>query len=172
MNTYVDVCRALARDRVRFVVIGVWGANYYARSAGATLATRDLDLFLPPDAPNLMSAWKACQSVGCTMWSGDEPLDTPHDLDVAEAVVANRAVTTAVDHAGAEIDLTLTMSGFSFAQVEAERVPFLVNDVSVPVAALAQIVQSKVLAGRPKDQLFLTLHRELLDRLLRRDGGG
>jgi hypothetical protein len=66
MTTFVDACRALIRDGVRFVVIGVWGANYYARSVGTTLATRDLDAFLPLDAHNLVLAWKACKSVGCS----------------------------------------------------------------------------------------------------------
>ena len=170
MNTFVDACRALTRDGVRFVVIGVWGANYYARSAGATLTTLDLDAFLPLDAHNLVLAWKACESVGCTLWAGDEPLGPP-TLELASAVVAHRALTSAVDDAGAEIDLTLTMTGFSFAEVDAARVAFVVDDVSVPVARLAHIVKSKMLAGRTKDQLFLTSHRALLDRLLRREGG-
>ncbi|HEX6812503.1 MAG TPA: hypothetical protein VF384_12835 [Planctomycetota bacterium] len=169
MIPFVDACRALIRDGVRFVVIGVWGANYYARSAGTTLATLDLDAFLPLDAHNLVLAWKACQSVGCTLWAGDEPLGPP-TLELAEAVVARRALTTAVDDTGAEIDLTLTMTGFSFAEVDAAKASFLVDGVSVPVARLAHIVRSKMLAGRPKDQLFLTSHRTLLDRLMRREG--
>ena len=76
-----------------------------------------------------------------------------------------------VDDTGAEIDLTLVMTGFSFAEVDAAKVPFLVDGVTGPVARLAHIVRSKTLAGRAKDQLFLTSYRALLDRLLRRDGG-
>ena len=75
------------------------------------------------------------------------------------------------DDAGAEIDLTLTMTGFAFAEVDAAKVAFRVDDVSVPVSRLAHIVRSKMLAGRAKDQLFLTSHRALLERLLRREGG-
>jgi len=170
MNAFADACRALVRDGVRFVVIGVWGANYYARTAGATLVTLDLDAFLPLDANNLVLAWKACESVGCTLWAGDEPLGPP-TLELAGAVVAHRALTTAVGDTGAEIDLTLTMTGFSFAEVDAAKVSFVVDGVNVPVARLTHILRSKMLAGRAKDQLFLTSHRELLDRLLRREGG-
>ena len=123
MNAFIDACRALTRDGVRFVVIGVWGANYYARSAGATLSTNDLDLFVPPDAPNLLLAWRACQSVGFTLWAGDEPLDSPQTSEVANAVVARRTLTTAMNGAGAEIDLTMIMTGFTFAEVDAATVP-------------------------------------------------
>jgi hypothetical protein len=166
---FIEVCRALQAYGVRFVVIGVWGANYYARTAGATLATRDMDVFLPADASNLLKAWLACEAAGCSLWAGEEPLDTPRTIDVAEAVVARRALTTAVDRAGAEVDLTLVMAGFAFPEVDAAKVCFLVDDVPIPVARLTQIIRSKVLAGRPKDHLFLTAHRDLLDRLLRRD---
>ena len=136
----------------------------------ALLTTFDLGAFLPLDANNLVLAWKACESAGCTLWAGDEPLGPP-TLELANAVVAHRALTSAADDAGAEIDLTLTMTGFSFAEVDAAKVAFLVDDVSVPVARLAHIVRSKMLAGRAKDQLFLTSHRALLERLLRREGG-
>ena len=166
MSGFLDACRALTAAGVRFVVIGVWGVNYYARSAGAAFATRDRDLFLPPDAGNLLLAWEACRSVQFTLWAGDEPLDTPQDLELAQAVVATRSLTTAFDDAGTEVDLTLTMSGFSFAEVQAEKKDFDVEGVIVPVARLSHIVQSKANAGRPKDHLFLASHRELLDRLL------
>ena len=41
---------------MRFVVMGVSGANYYARSGGTLFKTRDPDLFLPPDPENLLCA--------------------------------------------------------------------------------------------------------------------
>ena len=83
------VGRLAARD-VRFVLIGVAGANYFAPEAGAVFTTRDRDLFVPPDAANLMRAWDACDEAGFELWSGDEPLDTPHDRVVADAVVAQK----------------------------------------------------------------------------------
>lgn len=49
---------------VRFVVIGVWGANYYATSAATLFTTQDRDLFLPPDPDNLLAAWRACAEEG------------------------------------------------------------------------------------------------------------
>jgi predicted nucleotidyltransferase len=169
MTPFHGACRALTEAGVRFVVIGVWGVNYYARSAGTALATRDVDLFLPTDSHNLLRAWDACRAAGLELWAGDEPLDEPQDLELADAVVAKRALTTAVDDIGTMVDLTMTMSGFSFAEVDAEKHEFKFEGLNVPVARLSHIVRSKASAGRPKDRLFLEVHRELLQSLMRRD---
>jgi hypothetical protein len=40
---------ALNRAGVRYVVIGVAGANYWARSGHTVFSTQDFGLFLPPD---------------------------------------------------------------------------------------------------------------------------
>jgi hypothetical protein len=62
---------------VRFVVIGVAGANYYALGGSTMFATKDRDLFLPLDVDNLVHAWLACEGAGLELWSGREPLDAP-----------------------------------------------------------------------------------------------
>ena len=58
MDAFQQLVRELAKDDVRFVVIGVWGANYYAMSGATLLTTEDRDLFLPSDAGNLLTAWR------------------------------------------------------------------------------------------------------------------
>jgi hypothetical protein len=46
-DTFTALVAALLERRVRFVVIGVWAANYYAPSGGAVFHTEDRDhLFL------------------------------------------------------------------------------------------------------------------------------
>jgi hypothetical protein len=98
-------------------------------------------------------------------------LDRPRDLQLARAVVEQRALTRANDRKGLIVDLTLVMAGFDFEAVWKERRTFLVDGVEVPVARLAHIVASKAAAGRPKDLLFLEAHRALLRDLLEREGG-
>ena len=122
-------------------------------------------MFLPPDPDNLMRAWDACEMAGLALWSGDEPLDTPHDRLIADAVVARRALTRASRDA-LHVDLTLVMAGFQFEQVWNERRHFVVDGVEIPVARLAHIVESKAAAGREKDRLFLATHAEALRQLL------
>jgi hypothetical protein len=170
VDPFLPLVQALAARDVRYVVIGVWGANYYAESASATFRTEDRDLFLPTDADNLVKCWTACEAAGLELWSGAEPLDAPRDLVLAERVVERRAAVRATDRRGLDVDLTLVMAGFDFDAVWNERRTFTVNSVTVPVARLLHIVTSKHAAGRDKDRLFLATHREALEQLLRRKG--
>ena len=166
MDPFVRLVRALLGVEVRFVVVGVWGANYYARSGSTVFTTADRDLFLPPNSENLLRAWSACESTGMALSAGNEPLDLPRDLALARAVVARRGLTTALGEDGLEVDLGLVMSGFDFDAAWDERRTFVVDEVEVPVARLAHIVTSKAEAGREKDRLFLATHAEQLRRLI------
>jgi hypothetical protein len=166
-NPFVQLLRRLAQRDVRYVVIGVAGANYYARSAAQAFSTKDRDLFLPSDAPNLLNAWNAGRESGYELWSGDEPLGEPLDRWLADRVVSTRANTTAIHAAGIAIDFTLEMKGFDFETVWSGRRLFRVDDVEVPVARLSHIVESKAKANRPKDRLFLATWEEALRNLLK-----
>lgn len=165
-DPFVEFVRALHLRQVRFVVIGVWGANYYAPSSAAFFQTYDRDLFLPPDPENLLRAWEAAEDAGISLWVGDEPLDMPRDLGLARAVAARRALVRATGPRGLLVDLTLVMAGFDFDTVWAERRIFHVEGIDVPVARLMHIVKSKETANRDKDRLFLATHEEALRQLL------
>jgi hypothetical protein len=163
--------RELAASSVRYVVIGVWGANLHAISASVVFHTEDRDLFLPPDPANLLAAWQACERVGLELTCSGETLDIPRDLWLAQQVVSRRALTRAVVESGLIVDLSLVMGGFEFEPVWRERREVVVAATRVPVARLLHIVTSKALAGRPKDHLFLATHAEALRELLPNDEG-
>lgn len=167
MDPFACLVQELRRGRVRFVVIGVWGANYYARDGSVVFTTEDRDLFLPPDARNALRAWQACTTCGFDLWVGDEPLDFPRDQALAREIVKRRALVRATGEDGPTVDLTLVMAGFTFPRVYAERRTFRVDGIRVDVARLRDIVASKAAAGRPKDRLFLATHEEALAGLLR-----
>jgi hypothetical protein len=155
-----DLVRALAAGGNQFVLIGVAGANYYAPGASALFATRDRDLFLPPDPANLLRVWQACESCDLELTVAGEPLDQPRNLWLAEQVVARRALTRATDGSDLEVDLTLVMAGYEFEDAWNSRRVFEVDGIALPVADLSQIVTSKAAAGRPKDRLFLESTRK------------
>jgi len=167
---FVSLVAALNHKRVRFLVIGVWGVNYYG-SGSTHFHTEDRDLFLPPDPANELKAWQACRGEGFELWCGDEPLGEPMDLVLAEQVVSRRALVRADGH-GLLVDLTLVMAGETFDDVWSRRRVFRVEGVKIPVASLKDIVASKAAAGRPKDRLFLATHEEALRELGRRRRGG
>jgi hypothetical protein len=171
-DLFLRLVQALRQAGVRFVVIGVWGANCYAPTGSSLFTTFDRDLFLPLDAANLQTAWSTCEGSGMTLWSGNEALDQPRDLWLAERVVGKRALTQArLDREGLAVDLSLVMTGFTFEQAWAEHREFEADGVRIPVARLAHIVDSKRRTDRPKDRLFLATHAEALLRMMSGDQG-
>lgn len=166
MDAFDALMLALGRAGVRFVVMGVWGANHYAESAGHVFATYDRDLFLPLDPANLVLAWSAFTESGFSLWLSKEPLDEPRDEWLARQVVRNRALTTARHGSDLVVDLSLVMADFDFDSVWAARKIFGSGGVDRPVASLRQIIESKATAGRPKDRLFLATHEDALRQLL------
>jgi hypothetical protein len=153
VNPLATVARALQARHVRFVLIGVSGANYV----------------LPLDPQNLVAAWAACDDAGMELWSTDEPLDRPRDLWLAQQVVERRTLTRATGPNELLVDLTLVMKGFDFDAVWNERREFVVEETTVPIARLLHIIISKHQTGRDKDRLFLATHRDALEQLLRKD---
>ena len=168
MNPLVPLTRVLGARSVRFVLIGVSGANQYSIGGQDSFVTQDHDLFLPLDPDNLVNAWGACDDVGLELWLAEEPLDRPRDRWLADRIVERRAVTRATGSDDLLIDLTLVMKDFDFETVWRERRKFLVESVELPVARLLHIIQSKHAAGRDKDRLFLATHKDALDQLLKR----
>jgi predicted nucleotidyltransferase len=164
MDPFVRIAAGLNDAGIRYVIIGVWGANYYAR--GTLFVTKDQDLLLPPDAGNLLRAWNVCEAAGLELMNDTEPLDRPRDQVLAEAVVRQQALTTATDGGLLHIDLSLVMTGFGFDEVSSRRRSFRVDGVELPVASLADIVAAKAAANRPKDRQFLTTNAAELKRLL------
>ena len=165
-DAFTRLVQQLGQRSVRFVIIGVAGANYFAANAGTLFTTEDRDLFLPLDPENLLRAWKSCEAAGLTLWSGNEPLDMSHDRVIADAVVGRRALVRAQDEQGLLVDLTLVMDGFDFETVWNERRTFVADGVDLPVARLSHIVRSKAAAGRDKDRLFLATHADALKQIL------
>jgi len=164
--SFPSLVGALHQRGVRFVLIGVWGANFHAPDASAVFTTLDYDLFLPPEADNVLEAWRVCDDLGLSLRAGAEPLATPRDHLLAAAVVEHCAVVRATAVSGLTVDLTVVMTAFDFEQVWNERRTFLVDEIEVPVARLSHIIRSKAAAGREKDRLFLAIHAEALRQML------
>lgn len=162
------VARRLAARSVRYVLIGVSGANLYGPAGQAVFITKDFDLFLPPDPANLVLAWAACEEAGLELWLMAEPLDRPRDRWLADRIVERQALTRVTGPDYLQVDLTLVMKGFDFETVWNARRTFVIDDVEVPVARLRHIVESEHAAGREKDRLFLATHRDALEQLLKK----
>lgn len=168
MDPLIPLVRQLHQHSVRFVVIGVSGANDFAISGSTHFSTADRDLFLPLEPDNLVRAWHGCETASLELWSGVEPLDRPRDRVLAERIVERRAAVRASNGRDLDVDLTLVMAGFDFETVWHERRAFAVEGIDIPVARLLHIVTSKQAAGRDKDRLFLATHKQALADLLKK----
>ena len=168
MEPFHRLLAAFNSAGVRYVVIGVSGANYWALDAGHSFVTKDRDLFLPLDPHNELAAWKVCLALGLSLWCGDEPLDQPGDADLSERVVRSRTLVTATDDNDLVVDLSLVMGDFDFDTIWSERRVFIGEGVEIPVARLKSIVESKRRAGRDKDKLFLATHEDALRQMFRK----
>ncbi|MGH9254137.1 MAG: hypothetical protein ACRD3C_06160 [Vicinamibacterales bacterium] len=167
-DPFAPLARALADRSVRYLLIGVSGANYYAVPPASRFVTDDYDLFLPQHPDNLVQAWAACEDVDAEFWLSDEPLDRPRDRWLAERIIERRAVTRVTGAHDLKVDLTLVMKGFEFETVWNERRVFRNEGIEIPTARLLHIVTSKQAAGRAKDQLFLATHQDALEQLLKK----
>lgn len=165
------LARTLKVHGVRYVLIGVSGANLYGPTGQAVFTTDDFDLFLPADPDNLVKAWTSCEVANLDLWIGNEPLDRPRDRWLAERVSERLALTRVTGPNALAADLTLVMKGYEFETVWQERREFLIEEAAVPVARLLHIITSKHAAGRDKDRLFLATHRDALEQLFRKHEG-
>ena len=166
MASFPALVGALNRRGVRFVLIGVWGANFHAQDASALFTTLDYDLFLPPSPDNLLEAWHVCDELGLSLQAGGEPLDRPRDRALAAAAIRRLASGRAIGPDEFTVDLSLVMTAFEFEAVWDERRVFLIDGEELPVARLSHIIRSKAAANRPKDRLFLATHAEALRQML------
>lgn len=146
---------ALAAAGVDFVLVGVGGINFYARDPAHAFATLDVDILLAPRVANLSSALRALSDCGFQFESGGEPFLDIADETVLAVIIDHSATLCARHSSAAQLDLMVAVTGFSYAELEADAIRFDVAGSEVRVGRLAKLLRSKQLSGRPKDVAFL-----------------
>jgi hypothetical protein len=165
VNPYARACRDLEKAGVRYVIVGAFGANLYARDAGCVITTQDCDLLLPPDPEGLSRAIAVLKKLRYSLEAGGEPVD--QDPDLVRGIVRALGCVRAVKK-NARIDLPLAIAGCTFESLWKRQRRVRVGSVTVRVAPLRDILRSKKLADRPKDRLFLATFKDALEQLLKR----
>ena len=156
-SSFSRALQALTNARVAYVVVGVSGINFYARTPEQAYATLDLDTLLEPTVSNLRTALRVLEGLGYQFEAGGEPFLDADDERTLRAIVANGATLSARDESHAEIDLLLSISGFSYSELSADAAVFRVAGAEVRVGTLEKLLQSKEASGRAKDRAFLRI---------------
>ena len=90
---YLLALAALNEAGVEYVVVGVGGINFYARTPALASATLDLDLLLAPEPANLGAALRALSGAGFSFSAGGEPFVELEDGAVLARVIENGAAS-------------------------------------------------------------------------------
>ena len=158
-DPYTEALGKFNLKRVRYIVIGMSGINYYASKAQETFATQDFDIFLKPTINNVTKAISILSSLGYEMSGlGEKGKDKPN----IKAIVKNKKTIVATNPYGVVFELILAISGFTFSRMEQDATIFSVSGIPIKVAKLTKLLASKKIAGREKDKLFLKRFEILL----------
>ena len=156
---FVRALAALRERGVEFVLVGVGGINFYARTPGGAFATRDLDAFLAPEIENLRRALGVLSRLGYSLEAGNEPFVDIDDAAVLGRILERAASLRAIHPEAGEIDLLTAIAGFGYAELSEDATTFAVAGTEVRVGRLEKLLQSTQASGRPNDLAFLEAFR-------------
>jgi hypothetical protein len=159
----VRICEILNEEGVAYVLVGGFAAVVH----GSSLPTQDLDVVPSRRQENLDRLGQALRRMNAMIRTGGEPVPAPIDGQfLANMPVMLHLVTDLGD-----VDLTFVPSGglggFEEWSVHALQVD-IADGLSVRIASLEDIIDSKRGANRPKDQMALPYLESLRDELRKR----
>lgn len=157
-DPYAELLDKFNRGGVKYVVVGMSGINYYASEAKETFATQDFDIFIKPTIENVRKAISIFRKLDYSLIVNKSTLE---DSSIKKTV-RQKSTILASDPYGIAIELILAVSGYTFNEMERDATIFSVQKIPIKVAKLKKLLQSKKLAGRKKDKLFLKRFELLL----------
>jgi hypothetical protein len=155
VSGFAAALAALGVAGVQFVVVGVGGINFYARTPAQAYSTLDLDALIAPNVANLRTALGVLSRLGYGFEAGGEPFVDVDDDSILRRVIENGANISALHDEAGQIDLLTSISGFDFAGLAEDAATFDVAGTPVRVGRLQKLLESKAVSGRPKDLAFL-----------------
>jgi predicted nucleotidyltransferase len=155
VSGFAHALSALATGGVRFIVVGVGGINFYARTPAYAFATLDLDALLAPSVANFRQALRVLSDLGYSFEAGGEPFVDLDDELVLRRDIENGANISAIHSDSGQIDLMTSISGFDHEGLSEDAATFDVSGTPIRVGRLEKLLRSKAASGRAKDQAFL-----------------
>ena len=161
----VRICSILLEEEVEFVVLG----GFAAIVRGSSLPTRDIDVIPSRDRSNLDRLGRALTRMNAKIRISDDPVPTKID----GGFLANMPHMLNLVTDFGEIDLTFSPAGSAgdFEGWKKGATSEVIDDgLTVLVASLDDIIDSKRAANRPKDLMALPYLESLRDEIRRQEG--
>ena len=152
------VIKALARRRVRYVLIGAVAA----RLQGFPRLTADIDITPAQDGENLRRLASALRDLKAKVYTESVPEGLAFDC-TAESL--GRAKLWNLVTSAGRLDVAFVPSGTKgYEDLANSAITFGAFGVELSVASLADILRSKEAADRPQDRQDVVVLREMLAR--------
>jgi hypothetical protein len=156
----VRICQILNEEGVDYVIVGGFAAVVH----GSSLPTQDIDLVPSRRPDNLDRLGVALRRLNAMIRTAGDPVQAPID----GPFLANTPLMLNLITDFGDVDLTFSPSGglggFEEWSVHALTVE-IAEGLTVGIAALDDIIDSKRAANRPKDQMALPYLESLRDEL-------
>lgn len=146
----------LIRNRVRFVVIGGFGAVAH----GSPFPTEDLDITPDQEVQNLQRLSDALRELDARIRTDAVPEGLPFSHN-GESLAAAGVWNLTTEYG--DLDISMVPNGTTgYPDLLRDATEIAGFGLLVPTASLADIIRSKQAANRPKDQRVLPVLREIL----------
>jgi hypothetical protein len=131
-----DLLSEFCDEGVEFLLVGAHALAVH----GYARATKDLDVWVRPDAKNATKAIAALAAFGAPL------------TDLTEADLAKRGTVFQIGVPPLRIDVVTEIDGVEFAEAWAERSSVDLAGVTVPVLSRRHLIQNKRATGRLQDR--------------------
>lgn len=136
-SDYKDMLQALLDHGVKFLLVGAYamGAHGYPRATG------DIDIWVEPSSENSVRVYHSMAAFGAPL----------HEID--ETTFAAPNVVFQIGIAPRRVDIITTISGVRFDEAYQHHQVVEIEDLSIPILSLGDIIKNKRATGRDKDRL-------------------
>jgi hypothetical protein len=159
-----QILHVLGEHRVDYVVVG----GVAVQTHGYIRATQDLDIVPAPDLANLSRLGEALAALGARLHRATRP------VDITDPQVLKRAALIPLLTIHGRLDLLSIESTAgmpnSYSELRERALEVRLDDTTVPVVALDDLIRMKKVAGRDVDRVDIRALTRSDDELARESG--
>jgi hypothetical protein len=162
-----ELITALQRARVRHLLVGAAGANYWAQDGSQAFSLPSHEFLVEPDPRALRAAWTALQQLGYTLRERTERIADALALGFAESVVREGRDTTGYRMRDRMlVEIHTAFRGATFDELWAARRTFRAGELELDVARLGHILDELWTRNRHYDHLIVSTWSQGMHDLL------